>query len=59
MAEEEEREKENCLTEPEEEVWSCQKHDPSAFSHCKDQCKVRLAGPQGALTLETLASVVA
>lgn len=34
------------------------KHDPRAFSHCKDWCKVRLAKPHDALTPQSLTSVV-
>lgn len=30
---------------------------PGHFPHCKELCKVRLAGAQGALALESLASV--
>lgn len=30
---------------------------PGHFPHCKELCKVRLAGLQGALTLESLAQI--
>lgn len=31
---------------------------PGHFLHCRALCKVRLAGPQGALTTQSVASVV-